>query len=171
MSWDTFAVLLFGFEKTVFVAYFVLFLISVSVERKVSSVVISLMVLVLANGAMTAMTPILYQLATNEAPFFKFAWYGGFVLLDLFAVYLLYKFHTLLNQNVGAIAHLVGLSFCLLGIIQSLRYIDRYVFGTDWLQPIYQYGIPVLNVVLVPLVVALWTIQESDSKNSQVVSG
>lgn len=172
MSWDTFERLLFGFGQMVFVAYFVLFFLSVCIERKVSSTVISLMVLAIANGVMTAVTPILYELATNKEPFFKFVWYGGFVLLDFLTVFLLYKFHELLNQNVGAVAHLVGLSFCLLAVIQTLRYIDRYVTSTEFLQPLYQYGIPMLNIVLVPLVVALWVIQDNGvARNSQVVSG
>ena len=54
MSWDTFERLLFGFGQMVFVAYFVLFFLSVCIERKVSSTVISLMVLAIANGVMTA---------------------------------------------------------------------------------------------------------------------
>jgi hypothetical protein len=171
MTWNTIETVLFDLGKWVFVAYFLLFLLSVMLERKVSSLVITLMVLALANGAMTASTPMLYNIASQTDLFYKFIWYAAFVFVDGIAIYLLYKFHRLLKQNVGSVAQLVGSCFLLLASIQTLRFFDRYVTDTELLQPLYQYGIPFINVVLVPTIIFMWALQQRAENNSvQVVT-
>ena len=172
MTWNTIETLLFSLGKLVFVAYFLLFLFAVAVERKVSSLVIALMVLAVANGAMTAITPLLYDMASQPGLFYKFLWYAVFMLFDFVAIFLLYKFHRLLKQNVGRIAHLVGLSFVVLAMIQTLRFFDRYVTNTEVFQEIYQYGVPFINVILVPLIIILWVIHaKTEQKRFQAVLG
>lgn len=169
MSWNVFEAALFGLGQIVFVIYFLLFILCLSVERKVSSAVISLLVLAVSNGVMTAITPMLYDFSSNVGLVY---WYAGFMLIDFLAVYLLYKCHDLFKQNVSAIAHLVGLSFCILATIQTLRYIDRIVMDTEWLQLLYQYGIPMLHLIMVPFIVALWVFQDNNVvKKSQVMQG
>ncbi|MEO3678498.1 hypothetical protein ABGI61_05640 [Rheinheimera sp. FR7-31] len=171
MAWNTIEAVLFELGKWVFVAYFLMFLLSVMLERKVSSLVITLMVLALANGAMTASTPMLYNIASQTGLFYKFIWYMAFVCVDGIAIYLLYKFHRLLKQNVGSVAQLVGSCFFLLASIQSLRFFDRYVTDTELLQPFYQYGIPIINVALVPIILMMWALQQRNENNStQVVT-
>lgn len=159
MGWDTIETMLFSLGKGVFVFYFILFVLSVALERKVSSLVISLMVLVVANGAMTALTPLLYDMATTPGLFFKFIWYGVFVMIDGIAIYLLYKFHRMLKQSVSRVAALIGLMFFTLATIQTLRFIDRFVANTEFFQLVYQYGVPVLNILLVPMIAILWLLE------------
>lgn len=172
MSWDTVETILFDLGKLVFVAYFLLFVISVFIERKVSSLVISLMVLAVANGAMTALTPLLYQLASLPGVFYKFLWYGIFILFDCVAIFLLYKFHNLLKQNVSSIAHIVGIAFLALASIQTLRFFDRFVINTDVFQLLYQYGIPIINIILVPVIITLWiTNMKTKSKDIRLALG
>lgn len=156
MAWDTIQAVLFDLGKLVFLAYFLLFVLSVFVERKVSSLVISLMVLAVANGSMTALTPLLFELASNTGLFYKFLWYGVFVFIDCIAIFLLYKFHKLLKQNVSAIASIIGITFLLLASIQTLRFFDRFVTNTEFFQLVYQFGIPLINIVLVPLIMVFW---------------
>lgn len=158
MGWDSIEALLFDLGKLVFLAYFLLFVLSVFVEQKVSSLVISLMVLAVANGVMTALTPLLYELASMPELFYKFLWYGVFVFIDCIAIFLLYKFHKLLKQNVSSIASIIGAAFLALASIQTLRFFDRFVSNTEVFQLVYQYGIPLINIMLVPLVVAFWAV-------------
>jgi hypothetical protein len=172
MEWLSFESWLFDLGKVVFIAYFMLFVFSVAVERKVSSLVISLMVLAVANGAMTALTPMLYQMASLPGLLYKFAWYAVFVCIDGVAIFLLYKFHRLLRQSVGLIASVIGVAFLALASIQSLRFVDRFVTNTDVFQFAYQYGIPMINVFLVPVIVILWIMHaKAERKYSAAVLG
>ncbi|MEH8018169.1 hypothetical protein MN202_13080 [Rheinheimera muenzenbergensis] len=171
MTLNTIETLLFDLGKLVFVAYFMLFVLAVLFERKVSSLVISLMVLAVANGVMTAITPILFDVASKPEMFYKFLWYAVFVFLDFVAIFLLYKFHRMLRQSVGRIAHCVGVAFLLLASIQTLRFFDRFVSNTELFQILYQYGIPLINVVLVPVIVLMWGFNvKAEIKKARVVS-
>lgn len=172
MGWDTVEILLFELGKSVFIAYFVLFVLSVALERKVSSLVISLMVLAVANGAMTALTPMLYQLASSPGLIYKFLWYAAFVCIDGIAIFLLYKFHAMLKQNVSLIANVIGFAFLMLASIQSLRFVDRFVSNTELLQSLYQYGVPLINIMLVPLIIVLWVANiKTEHKPAQAITG
>ena len=172
MGWDTVEAVLFELGKSVFIAYFVLFVLSVAFERKVSSLVISLMVLAVANGAMTALTPLLYQLASSPGLVYKFLWYAVFVCIDGIAIFLLYKFHAMLRQNVSLIANVIGFAFLMLASIQSLRFVDRFVSNTELLQSLYQYGVPLINIMLAPLIVVLWVANiKTEHKPVQAVVG
>ena len=172
MTWDTFETTLFGLGKIVFIIYFLMFVMSVAIERKVSSTVIALMVLAVANGAMTALTPMLYEVASSPELFYKFLWYAVFALIDGIAIFLLFKFHNLLKQSVGRIANLIGFVFLLLASIQTLRFIDRFVSNTDYFQLIYQYGVPLLNVAMVPAIMLLWLLDyKANNKKLQAVLG
>lgn len=172
MTWDTFETTLFGLDKIVFIIYFVLFVLSVVIERKVSSLVISLMVLALANGAMTALTPLLYEVASLPGLFYKFLWYGAFVLIDGITIFLLFKFHSLLKQSVGRIANCIGVIFLLMATIQTLRFVDRFVSNTDYFQALYQYGVPLLNVAMVPAILLFWLLDyKANNKKLLAVYG
>lgn len=156
MSWSYIDSLLFSLDKVIFVSYFFVLVLAMAVERKVSSFVITLIVLTVANGAMTSLSPMLYQYASQPDLSAKFAWYASFALIDMLAVFLLFKFHKLLAQNVGFIAKLVGLLFVVFATLQTGRFIDRFVFNTEFLQYIYQYAIPLLNIALVPVIITAW---------------
>lgn len=165
MNWSTFDSVLFTVDKLIFIAYFVLLILATLVERKVSSFIITLIVLTVANGAMTSISPMLYQYASQPGLATKFVWYASFALIDMFAIFLLFKFHKLLKQNVGYIAKVVGLMFLTFATLQTTRFIDRFVFGSELFQLAYQYAIPVLNVVLIPIIVITWL---SELKRNQV---
>lgn len=156
MSWSTIDSVLFALDKIIFIAYFVLLVSAMLLQRKVSSFVITLIVLTVANGAMTSLSPMLYQYAAQPGLIAKFTWYASFALIDMLALFLLYKFHQLLKQNVCFIANLVGVFFVTFTTLQTLRFVDRFVFNTEFFQQIYQHAIPALNIVLVPIIVISW---------------
>ncbi|MBZ9612670.1 hypothetical protein [Rheinheimera maricola] len=159
MSWSSIDSVLFALDKIIFVAYFALLVLAMLFQRKVSSFVITLIVLTVANGAMTSLSPILYQYATQPELFAKFTWYASFAVIDVLALFLLYKFHQLLNQNVCFIANLVGIFFVTFATLQTLRFVDRFVFNTEFFQQFYQHAIPALNIVLVPIIIISWVFE------------
>uniref|UniRef100_A0A486XKQ2 Uncharacterized protein n=1 Tax=Rheinheimera sp. BAL341 TaxID=1708203 RepID=A0A486XKQ2_9GAMM len=156
MIWSTIDGVLFALDKFIFIAYFLLLVAAMLLQRKVSSFVITLIVLTVANGAMTSLSPMLYQYSIQPGVFTKFVWYASFAAIDMLAVFLLFKFHQLLKQNVGFIANLVGLYFVTFAMLQTLRFVDRYVLNTELLQQVYQHAIPALNLVLVPIILICW---------------
>lgn len=156
MDWSHIQSILFEMGKFVFLSNFILLLIAVMFERKVSSIVISLLVLALASGIMSALTPVLYEISSQAGMLNKFAWYGGFAFIDCIALYLLFKLHKLLKQNVSSVAHLVGFAFLIFTLLQSFRFIDRFVFDTQVLAAVYRNAIPALNLALVPMIIFFW---------------
>jgi hypothetical protein len=156
MQWDRLEFILFNLDKYLFIGYFLLLIIAVRVESKVSSVLITFTVVAITNGVMTSLVPLLYRLATNDGIANKFLWYGTFCLLDVIAIYLLYKFHNLLKQNVSAVAELAGAAFLLLATVQSVFFIEQYLLQTSYTKALYQYGIPLINIMLMPMLVVLW---------------
>ncbi|WP_027671622.1 hypothetical protein [Rheinheimera baltica] len=156
---------MFAMGKFVFLSNFILLLIAVVFERKVSSVVISLLVLALASGIMSALSPVLLEISSGDGLLNKLAWYGGFAFVDCVALYFLFKFHKLLKQNVSSVAHLVGFSFLLFTMLQSIRFIDRYVLETDMLSAVYRNTVPALNLILIPLIMYFWLAELRERKS------
>ncbi|NRQ42776.1 hypothetical protein HRH59_09460 [Rheinheimera sp. YQF-2] len=153
MNWSEIDAVLFSLDKIIFIAYFVLLILVMLFQRKVSSFVITLVVLSVANGAMTSLSPMLYQFSSQPGMAYKFTWYASFALIDMLAVFLLYKFHYLLKQSVSFVANLTGMFFVMLATLQTFRFIDRFIFDAEVFQQIYRYGIPSLNIVQVSVVV------------------
>lgn len=144
--WSDFDNILFTLDKFVFIANFLLLAMALLFERKVSSFVIALIVLAVANGVMTALFPLIYQYALQSGMLSKFLWYGSFATIDAIAVILLYKLHALLKQSVCSFSSMVGMLFVMMASLQSLRFVDRFIAGTDILHAVYQYAIPAINI-------------------------
>jgi hypothetical protein len=159
MEWDKLEIILFSLDKYLFIGYFILLLAAIRIEKKVSSVVITFTVVAITNGVMTSLVPVIYQVAANEGIAYKFVWYGTFCLIDVLAIYLLYKFHKMLRQNVSAVAELAGAGFLLLATMQSVFFIEQYALFSGYSKLLYQYGIPLINIILMPLFILLWLMQ------------
>jgi hypothetical protein len=164
MQWDSLQLMLFSLDRYLFIGYFLLLIVAIRLESKMSSVLITFTVVAVTNGVMTSLVPLLYSVATNEGIANKFIWYGTFCLLDAMAVYLLYKFHHLLKQHVSAVAELAGASFLLLASIQSVFFIEQYLLLSSHTKVLYQYGIPLINILLMPLLIILWLVQKNPVK-------
>lgn len=160
MEWDKLEFLLFSLDKYLFIAYFILLVLAVRIEKKASSILITFTVVALSNGVMTSLIPVLYRVAANEGVEYKFIWYGTFCLIDILSIYLLYKFHKLMKQNVSFIAEIAGIAFLVLATFQTMFFVEQYVFSTNYTRQIYQYGIPLINLVLIFLLVVLWVAQK-----------
>ncbi len=165
MEWDRLEFVLFSLDKYLFIAYFLCLILAVRIEQKVSSVLITLTVVALANGVMTSLVPLLYRVAANDGIEYKFIWYGTFCLIDILSIYLLYKFHKLMKQNVSTVAEVAGIAFLSLATLQVVFFIEQYVFLSNVIQPVYQYGIPLINVMLLPVLVLLWSAGRIQAKH------
>lgn len=160
MEWDNLEFILFSLDKYLFIGYFLLLIAAIRIEQKMSSVLITFTVVAVTNGVMTSLVPVMYDIATNDGIGYKFVWYGTFALIDTVAIYLLFKFHNMLKQHVSAIAEIAGVSFLLLATLQCAFFVEQYVFATNYIRPYYQYGIPLINITLMPIFVLLWAIQK-----------
>ncbi|HEY0921429.1 hypothetical protein [Rheinheimera pacifica] len=156
MDWSYLQGFLFEMGKFVFVSNFVLLIIAVAFERKVSSVVISFIVLALSSGIMSAATPMLYEISSQPGIIYKLVWYGGFAFIDCVSLYLLFKLHKLLRQNVSLVAIVLGCALLIFTLLQSLRFIDRFIFNTEVFAELYRNAIPALNIILVPMLIFFW---------------
>ncbi len=164
MEWDRLEFILFSLDKYLFIAYFLLLITAIRIEKKVSSVLITFTVVAVTNGVMTSLVPMLYQLAANDGIGYKFIWYGTFCLIDVLAIYLLYKFHSMLKQSVSGVAEVAGVAFLLLATLQAVFFTEQYLFSTDYSRAFYQYGIPLINIALLPALVMLWLLQRMPLK-------
>lgn len=163
MNWSYIQEFLFDMGKFVFVSNFLLLIVAVAFERKVSSVVISFLVLALSSGIMSAATPMLYEISSQSGIIYKLAWYGGFAFVDCVSLYLLFKLHELLRQNVSLVAVVLGCALLIFTLLQSLRFIDRFMFNSDLFADLYRNAIPALNIILVPTLIFFW-LREGRSK-------
>jgi hypothetical protein len=85
-----------------------------------------------------------------------FVWYLGFCFFDnlaMVSIYLVHKKFSLLNSFF---TKTVILGFFIDAMINLFRFVERYVFGTDYLQPLYRWGIPSINTGV--LIVAITVI-------------
>ncbi|HEY9044197.1 MAG TPA: hypothetical protein VIN66_18590 [Rheinheimera sp.] len=159
MDWDRLELVLFNLDKYLFIGYFILLIAAIRFEKKVSSVLITFTVVAVTNGVMTSLVPLLYKIAANDGIVYKFAWYGSFCLIDALAIYLLFKFHNMLKQSVSAVAELAGFAFVLLATLQSIFFVEQYLFLSSYTRALYQYGIPLINIALMPAMIFFWVMQ------------
>ena len=164
MEWDRLEYILFSLDKYLFIGFFILLITAVRIENKVSSVLITFTVVAITNGVMTSLVPVLYTAAANDGVTNKFIWFGTFCLADVIAIYLLYKFHLLLKQNVSSVAIVAAVAFLLLASIQSGFFIEKYWFETNVMTVVYRYGIPLINLLLLPSLLFLWIAEKRTAR-------
>lgn len=75
-------------------------------------------------------------------------WYLGFSVSDFLFVILSVWLCNLLNLERDKVCNFILVTYLVLGFIQASRYLDRIIFGTDYLGLIYNNGIPALNLAI-----------------------
>ena len=72
-------------------------------------------------------------------------WYIFYAGTDFLAAYLIYSILKTMNLKPNAGVHLVAYSFGALGLIQTARYADIFIFSSSVFEEIYKLGIPFIN--------------------------
>jgi hypothetical protein len=85
----------------------------------------------------------------------RFAWYIGFALSEMLMMYIIYKVHVVFKQTYSTLTKVMLLSCFVLAFIHLSRFAERHLFYTDFLQPIYRWGIPSINVSTAVMAVTL----------------
>lgn len=123
-------------------------------EKNISSTLIVVGAVVLLDGIGLNYK---YMLLSIEDKYYvdivRFSWYMGFAAIEYMIMYVTYKVHYLTKTPYSFITKMMFLAHCTLGIIQTVRYGERYFFKTDYLKAIYQNGILSINVTTTAMVI------------------
>ncbi len=153
---NEFVTLILSFEKNVFFGYILLLCLSIVVYKKMSSVTTALFTLCCSQAFSVAITPFLYQLASNDGILYKFFWYGAWTLSNLFFIWMIYQFH--LMQKLRATSISIAVSMLILSntAVQVFDFIDRATANSGLMANIYQLFIPASNIAIIPVIIYLW---------------
>lgn len=75
-----------------------------------------------------------------------FVWYFGFCFIDTLAMFVIYLLHKKFNLPNSFFTKTLVFGYFSDAIINLLRLGERYLLGTDYLQPLYRWGIPGINI-------------------------
>lgn len=116
-------------------------------NKKNSSSLVALLIMIVFGGFMREYSPYLLKITNPEYKnLVRFMWYMGFVSLDATAMYILYKSHNVFAIRYSIIAKITLLAFYAKGQLHLLRYAERMLGDTQYLQAVYQSGIPAINI-------------------------
>lgn len=136
--------------------YATLFILAFFIEKKLSSITITLLVLCLSKGIASLILPDLLTLASQVGLQYKFAWYGSWMALNVICIGLILKFHLANQIRASNVAITVSLAYVLLTIVQALDFIDRATLNSSAFAMLYQISIPTINIGLIPLICYFW---------------
>lgn len=129
-----------------FTALCVFFALAVK-DRQATSSLIALTVMVIIGGATHQYAPHLLSITDSQyKTLVRVAWYLGFVLFDLLAIYAVYKLHQIYQMSYRFIAKMVILAYFCKALLHLTRFTERHFWDTDYLQSLYQFGIVAINV-------------------------
>lgn len=115
--------------------------------QKISSTFIALTITALIGGISVQYQSFLLGIKAEEhEDLVRFAWYIGFATMDIIVILVLRQIHLLTKTPYSFITKTMFLAHLVLGIMQVVRYGERYFFNTDYLKPIYKSGIVAINV-------------------------
>lgn len=129
--------------------YSFLFLVSIGVFKKHSSLSLIVVILGLAEFAMHSITmPFLNFLDGDDIPYYMAMalWVGVWVAIDVFIIYILQKTHFWLKINKGPELIFVQSAYFGLIVLLSINYINRMLIKSDAIELIYNLGIPSINL-------------------------
>jgi len=151
-----FVELMLTFANHIFFGYALLLLLAIVIQRQISSITTAFFSLCCWQAFSLALTPLLYQIASNDGILYKFSWYGGWILSNLFFIWMIYQFHLMQKLRVTSIAIAVSMLILSNTVVQVADFIDRATANSGLIANIYQLFIPASNIAIIPVVVYLW---------------
>lgn len=139
-----------------FLCYLLLLFIVMLVERKISSAGITIAVLVLGEGVHLVFIEPLYEIAKHQQIINKFGWYGSWIIIDTFILFILYEAHSKMKLRVTTMAQFYGATLIFFNCCQAIDFIDRASINTNAFSLFYQYGIFSVNMIMLPAMILLW---------------
>ncbi|NQZ09217.1 MAG: hypothetical protein HRT35_18825 [Algicola sp.] len=139
--------------------------------NRLSSTLISLGVIVLLDGFALHYKSVLIGLKdTGNDELVRFGWYMGYAFIDIAVLFCVYNIHLRSITPYSFITKMIFLEYCTYGIIQTVRYGERFIFQTDYLASIYKHGLLSINIattavtVVFTIIVAISIYRESKGK-------
>lgn len=155
---------------TTSLVYGLLFFTAFFIEKKFSSITVTLLVLFLSKGMVSLVRPELMIIASNNGLFYKFIWYGSWMLVNIICLVLIFKFHSINKIRASNIAIVVSMAYVSLTCIQAIDFIDRASFNSGFFATVYQLSIPTINIGLIPLICYYWFRDVRKSRTLQLES-
>lgn len=121
-------------------------------DKKINSGLIAMTITVILGFIMRFYAP--YLKAITEPEYYAYVllvYYVGFFIIDMIAIYLLYKLHVTFIIRYSFISKMIIAAFFIKGQLHFVRYSERLLMGFDsnYLKPLYQAGIPAVNIGIV----------------------
>lgn len=132
-------------QSTIFIYSFALIL-AVYHFRKINSTVLCFGIVLITQSIMYSIEEPL--LALNAVT----PWYGTWIFINGFSVYLLYTSHKVLKINLAQVVNQVASLYLLSMFVQVARFIDIEHFDAQYLQHFYYIGVNAANICLAILV-------------------
>ncbi len=125
-------------------------------STRLNSTLLSLVMMLMFNFLMTSYAPHLHSASIKyQADYlheFRFLWFVGFSFLDLLLIGLLLTSHNKFGLRLSFSAYAVIVAYSMKLLLHVLRYFEKEVFLTSYLQPIYTKGIPGINMTFAAVV-------------------
>lgn len=137
-------------------AYIVFLLVALMVERKVSSIIVTLLILTIGENSSNALTHTLLELARQPGLEYKFVWYGSWTLYSLISIYLIYLLHVKLKLRASSGAKFLSLMMLIFALFQIIDFVDRATWDSAYFAVFYQYGIVIGNLLITPMLLFFW---------------
>ncbi len=136
--------------------YCAIFLMVLVIEKKVTSMTITMIIILLHEYFSDAIFDELYSIASNPEILSKYYWYATWVAAEFIAMYLIYYLHLKLKLRVSRVAYFYSALLLAFSIAQVIDFIDRATFKSDAFATTYQMVIFVGNVVAPFYILSVW---------------
>tara|TARA_R110001583_G_scaffold190502_1_gene354805 strand:- start:483 stop:992 length:510 start_codon:yes stop_codon:yes gene_type:complete len=143
-------------------------LVSFFVFREFNSHTLTSIIVIVSEAISSKLENPLMVLATNSSnEIGRLIWYGTWMLIAFFVVWILYKSHEWLNISSSSVSDKIGKSFIAYASLQALGYADSMFFQSSILDSVYRYGIASVTVSVT--LILFWELRRV-KVNGRVVS-
>ncbi len=149
--------------------YLLLLVAALLYERKLNSVTITIFVIYLSIISSILLTPVLYDLAAGKEVYHKFMWYGSWIIIDVFCIWLIYYLHKVQQLRASLLSLVVSMSFIATSLIQAIDFVDRATLQSNFFATGYQVLMAIFNTCTLPLITYFWLVEIR--KRRLIVSG
>ena len=141
------------------IGYLLLLVIALMYERKLNSITISIFVVYLSWVVCRGIMPLLYEIASGPDLHNKFAWYGSWIAIDVFCIWLIYYLHQVQKLRATQLSLVISMSFFTMSVIQAIDFIDRATLQSNFFASAYQVLTAIFNIGMLPLILYFWWVE------------
>lgn len=138
------------------IVLYVVFLLVTIIDRKVTSMTVTIIVILLHEYFSDAIFDSLYKIASKDGISFKFAWYGTWTFVNMISIYLIYYLHSRLQLRITHAAYFYSCLLLMYSAAQFIDFFDRATFNSGFFAEMYQISIFSGNMVMPFLLTAFW---------------